>query len=155
MPKGVTICHLPPLRSPHRQSHGSPAPPLPQNAPVPAVEQPEPSSAPSLSKPSPPSDSVGTRRALLIAVEPWPDLEKDPQRGPGWQNLRKMREILKQKWNFEESHISQMYEKEATTERILEAFEQLITQTDVRDSVVIYTSCSWQEIWKRRRFLKS
>lgn len=83
----------------------------------------------------------GTRRALLVSVECWPDKEKDPNRGAGWKDLQLMKELLTKKWGFAESDIHQVFNKEATLQNIVSAFEQqIIAQTTPGDSVVIYWS---------------
>jgi hypothetical protein len=85
--------------------------------------------------------SKGTRRALLVAVECWPDQEKDPNRGAGWSDLKMMREVLTKKWGFAESNIHQVFNRDATLATVVRAFEQqIIAQTKPGDSVVIYWS---------------
>ena len=119
--------------------------------------------APNLAQQSPPPDNVdqpmpmeikappqaqiegrapsGTRRALLVGVECWPDKEKDPNRGAGWADLQMMHKVLTSKWGFTESNIHQVFNKEATLKNIVAAFEKyLITETKPGDSVVIYWS---------------
>ena len=94
-----------------------------------------------LPAPLPGKAPVGTRRALLVAVEPWPDKEKDPNRGAGWKDLQMMKELLTKKWGFAESDIHQVFNRDATLANVVSAFEQqIISQTKPGDSVVIYWS---------------
>lgn len=110
---------------------------LAQNEPVSAEDQPAPLSVVVLSKPTPGAGG-GTRRALLVAVEPWPDKEKNPERGAGWRDLEMMREVLIKKWGFSDSNVHQLFNKEATTRNAVQALEKLAAETQPGDSVVIY-----------------
>ena len=82
-----------------------------------------------------------TRRAVLIAVECWPDKEKDPERGAGWQDLQHMTKLLTEKWGFAKENIHTVFNKEATLKNAVAAIQtELIAKTHPGDSVVIYWS---------------
>jgi hypothetical protein len=87
------------------------------------------------------AETGGTRRALLVAVEPWPEREQDPANGAGSQDLRRMSRLLTEQWQFDPSQIRQLYDREATLRAVVKAFEDhLITPGSPDDSVIIYWS---------------
>lgn len=80
----------------------------------------------------------GTKRALIVAVEPWPEKEKNPKRGSGWADAQLAKKTLIESWGFLEKDIVVLHEDAATTKNVVETFRShLITPSQPNDIVVL------------------
>ena len=80
----------------------------------------------------------GTKRALIVAVEPWPEREKNPRRGSGWADAQLAKKTLIESWGFLEKDIVVLHEDAATTKNVVETFRShLIAPCQPNDVVAI------------------
>jgi hypothetical protein len=79
--------------------------------------------------------TASARRALLIGIGPYPALP--PLKGCV-NDVRLMRAVLRDTFQFDDAHCIQLENEQATREAILAAFEQLIAATNTDDIVVIH-----------------
>jgi len=81
---------------------------------------------------------AGTKRALIVAVEPWPEKEKNPHRGSGWADAQLAKKTLIESWGFLEKNIVVLHDEAATTKNVVDTFRtHLIAPSQPNDVVVI------------------
>lgn len=81
---------------------------------------------------------AGTKRALIVAVEPWPEREKDPKRGSGWADAQLAKKTLIESWGFSEKNIVVLHDDAATTKNVVETFRShLIAPSQPNDVIAI------------------
>lgn len=80
----------------------------------------------------------GTKRALIVAVEPWPEKEKNPRRGSGWADAQLAKKTLIESWGFLEKDIVVLHEDDATTKNVVATFRShLLAPCQLDDIVAI------------------
>ena len=88
--------------------------------------------------PAPPL-APGTKRALLVAIEGWPEKEKDPKHGCAWHDAMLAKKILMGSWGFAEKDIVLLHDGDATTHEVVSTFQRhLVAPSQPDDVVVIY-----------------
>ena len=84
-----------------------------------------------------PTDSQGTKRALLIGINKYKAV---PKLQGSLNDIETMRHVLVTRWGFPEGNIAILTDEQATRANILAAFEQLAQRAGPQDMVYIHYS---------------